>query len=513
MSPSHVISTEKRLDKEASQETMVSPRYCVPITIINIFTVLCIIIISTKVSDPHINISSKPINQLQSALDIPRYTTDILYKHFAEYCLEKQDICFYNRSMWSLNEYFDGRYQVDLGQSWSNYERKTWHKHLFYSKHISHWGSMKYNTTQCILHMNKTLIIPHIAHPQMLGEVWASALQYIFQYFVSYHFINISLLPQYNHYIGIMHSDGKPLFMFHDLLFKPFTNYPLMNVELDLLSPTTQCPICFKSMYLCGFNQTGTNLTGHRGPRKLPQPLKREVFISWVMRNWYRNHWISTSDDNDEKYHILIFDRLKRRQWMNVNDSLSQCNNGSYNFECRVIYAEHMQSPTEIIDAVSWSDLFIGVHGAGLVYALFQNENATVLELLPAKCEIGVEVLQENVYKECISPFFLRNDERGTPIRVVFESTPLRHAWIRLSREEYVQNGTTVHPRFWGDHNYVLSWERILTYIDYLHTHQTHDCGRNVTGDAPDGLFFGMKRNFDNHMISNALPHHCVSSV
>lgn len=214
--------------------------------------------------------------------------------------------------------------------------------------------------------------------------------------------------------------------------------------------------ICFPETFWCGFDDKL-----ERDVKQLPSifdGLGQHEFgeFSWDMARWYKWYFLSTfggvPDDmlkKKTKPRILFIQRRSwKRVWDNLNRTVADCNAASNGaFECEIIFFEDM-SHIEAIWTMQLTDILVGIHGSGLVNAIFMEERATLLEVIPGH---GPDYL------------FDRKSNGGSIMTWIFKHVPQRHAWFPLRDDEQEHHW----QRDWQK-PFNVTWERLEPVIDYL---------------------------------------------
>ena len=147
------------------------------------------------------------------------------------------------------------------------------------------------------------------------------------------------------------------------------------------------------------------------------QQYQREVLIQKGLIS-------SNSSDVEEWKFVGLANRKYRRKWLNINDTISICDEKftRYKIVCITVDVEEADSPEEQLLMHRSLSAFIGVHGAQLTQGVLLPRHGYILELLPW------------------IPFYLwgawaASVQKPTPLGIIFHNTDLNHVGYPLGRE------------------------------------------------------------------------------
>lgn len=133
-------------------------------------------------------------------------------------------------------------------------------------------------------------------------------------------------------------------------------------------------------------------------------------------------------DDKDDVMQwtfIGLTQRTYRRAWVNLNETIAECERRfpplSTKVICVEINVERMQSPHEQLVAHRALNALMGIHGAQLTQAVFLPRHAHVLEILPW---IPSYMLGD----------WVQVTHHPTPVGIMYHNTDLTHAGYKLGR-------------------------------------------------------------------------------
>lgn len=326
--------------------------------------------------------------------------------------------------------------------------------------------------------IDESLIILHAWYPHMLWEVLVRIATPLFQYQVFEQFLSKE------HRFAIMQLKLYDLSTVHDLLLSPFTNYPFVHLQ-DLMDNQTaslyprginleieyfkehdfqqrkkeykpqysqigDCT-CFSQIFWCGFDQqmeksvkqlpTVFDFLGSHEFGDFAWDMAR--FYKWYIRETYGPLPLQMIQEKKRPRVIFIQRRTWRRPWIDINQTVHDCQQSQTYFDCKIIFFEDF-THIESIWNMQLCDILVGIHGSGLVNGMFMNEMATVLEIIPFR-----------------APDYAPHS--GTIMQWIFKRSPQRHAWFPLKSNEQQHQ----RLRDWQKPFY-LSWERLAPILEYL---------------------------------------------
>ncbi|KAL3769411.1 hypothetical protein ACHAWU_008820 [Discostella pseudostelligera] len=134
---------------------------------------------------------------------------------------------------------------------------------------------------------------------------------------------------------------------------------------------------------------------------------------------------IENSTRNVDEWKFVGLARRKyRRSWLNINDTLSMCNERfqQHHIVCLIVDVEDSESAEEQLIMHRSLDAFIGIHGAQLTQGILLPSHGLMLELLPY-----IPLNGWGGWTACT--------EAPTALGVIFENTDLNHFGYSLGTE------------------------------------------------------------------------------
>ena len=298
---------------------------------------------------------------------------------------------------------------------------------------------------QCKVHKQLSIILLGQYYPHMFNHVWSRTLNGLWEYAIR------SALLSRNHHFVYEQLDFENMYMFHQMLLRPFTNYPVQHYKNLILDPNTallhmsqhsntfnittsvvdnNCG-CVSEVYFCGFNQDFSK----NYPQGFVTPNDGNYF-TWDRVEWIKQYWHAQSDnDNDNDEHIEwieeyfgkdklkdnnkaligLIDRRNHGKWLNIDHVEQLCVANAEQYACKIIRIYEIKRPIELLWIMDEIDILIGFHSNSLVQGgLWLPHKATIVEILPAH------------------PIPSWMNFPGSTLQWVFRKIPQRHAWFQL---------------------------------------------------------------------------------
>ncbi|KAL3787589.1 hypothetical protein HJC23_000077 [Cyclotella cryptica] len=147
-------------------------------------------------------------------------------------------------------------------------------------------------------------------------------------------------------------------------------------------------------------------------------------------------------DVNDWKI-IALSQRRRGRVWLNINETLSHCNDKYHSFRIVCIVVDVESLPTQFVSASNNQplsaideqfvlyrsiDALIGIHGSQLTQGILMPSNSILVELLPwlPSKEWGIKIRGDG---------WTNQKNRPTPIGIMWHNTDINEAGFDLTRE------------------------------------------------------------------------------
>ncbi|KAL7541964.1 hypothetical protein ACHAXR_011389 [Thalassiosira sp. AJA248-18] len=172
---------------------------------------------------------------------------------------------------------------------------------------------------------------------------------------------------------------------------------------------------------------------------------------------------------NTEEFTVIgLTQRTYRRAWINLPDTIEQCNKASFErVICVEVNVEKTSTPYEQLLLHRSLDVMIGVHGAQMTHAILLPKHAHVLELLPW-------------ITDYIHGKWVQTTNGPTPVGIMFHNTDLNHLGYSLDRssvplcegvsEKELQSCfMSKRKQFvWQNRDFVVESQAILQYIEHF---------------------------------------------
>eukprot|EP01083_Nonionella_stella_P079216 217159_1 len=335
----------------------------------------------------------------------------------------------------------------------------------------------EYEMSHCI-HDDNTPnhIILSFNYMSMIGEFYLRILTLLHYIFNTKQMMDKT---DRNYKFYLMLPEAGKILLSHRLFMEPFTKFELL--QFTNLFDRYRCK-CYQRLFFCGFNkyrfrENDTTFNRYLRPQSKEKYIgidRVELFKDMIdaYQSWINQHYIQIQQDvlnwkqqklnqyfgkyrtdikDATKWRFIgLYQRKKRRKWMNIRHVLKACNSkyNEQNILCVVVDLEGFLHAKDIIIMHRSMMMLVGIHGATLTSAVWmENKQGNyVIELLPHA-----------------GPEWTTSLDKPSMSGVLFWESTYNYVGLKLSNHSGINTKSN-----WADMDFIVEPHRLLTVIDFL---------------------------------------------